>query len=66
MPNESNSRIKSALPDADSPKTPTTAAIPIVMPKADKADLNFRVLRPETLTFKISMNVKWLVGRLPL
>ena len=66
VPRESNSLIRSALPDADNPRTPTTAAIPIVIPKADKADLNLRVLSPDTLTLKISMSVKWLLGKLPL
>ena len=60
--NASNSLIKSALPEADRPNTPTSAAIPIVIPSADSADRSFRVLRPELPTRRVSSNPKWLIG----
>jgi hypothetical protein len=62
VPNESNSSIRSALPEADNPKTPTNAAIPIVMPSVERAERSFLVLSPEHPTRKVSNNPKWLFG----
>ena len=38
MPSASNSLMRSALPDADNPRTLIKAAIPIVMPSAERAE----------------------------
>ena len=54
--------IKSALPEADKPSTPINAAMPIVMPNADKADLSFLVFIPDTPTLNVSKNPTLLLG----
>ena len=62
MPSASNSLIRSALPDADNPRTLIKAAIPIVMPSAERAERSLRVRSPELPTRSVSKKLRRLLG----
>lgn len=60
MPKESSSAKSPAWLDAETPSTLTTAAIPMLIPRAESSARNRRERRPKLLTLSTSANAKRL------